>query len=174
MLDAYQGPYKDKYYFWTGLELVMRAVFFGLSALNRNTNLMISSILIGTSACIHGTAFPFKSKAKNTQELLMMLNLNCLFIFSLYTTSNDIAVTVLIFLAFLQFLFIVINHIRMYLLSIRSVSLAEMKADVIFKKYFNCFKNPLCNNIDRGNLELIPEVAYNFREFREPLIGLDA
>ena len=30
------------------------------------------------------------------------------------------------------------------------------------------------NNIDHGNLELKPEVAYNFREFREPLIGQDA
>ena len=174
MLDAYQGPYKNKYYFWTGMQLVLRAVFFGISALDRNTNLMIGSMMIGTATCIHGTMFPFKSKAKNVQELLMMLNLNCLFIFSLYTSSNHIAVTLLILLCFLLFFFIVINHIRMYLLSIRSVSLAKMKAGTIFKSHFSsCFKTAAPNNIDRGNLELIPEVAYNFREFREPLIGQD-
>ena len=177
LLDAYQGPYKDEYYFWTGLQLVMRAVFFGLSGLNRNTNLMISSMLIGTTACIHGTLFPFKNKAKNIQELLMLLNLNCLFIYSLYTSSNDIAVTILLFLAFLQFLIIVINHIRLYLLSIRSVNLAKMKLDTIFKNIFGYFRNPAPNNNNnadgRGNLGLIPEVAYNFREFREPLIGQD-
>ena len=171
LLDAYQGPYKDKYYYWTGLQLVMRAVFFGLSALDRNTNLMISSILTGIAGYVHGAVFPFKNKAKNIQEHLMILNLNCLFIFSLYTFANDIAVTVLIFLAFLQFLFIVLNHIRLYLLSIRSVSLVKMKADTIFKNHFNCFKSPTFDNMhmDRGNLELIPKVAYNFREFREPL-----
>ena len=170
LLDAYQGPYKDKYYFWSGIQLVMRAIFFGLSALDRDTNLMISSILISTAGYIHGALFPFKNKTKNIQELLMMLNLSCIFIFSLYTSSNDIAVTVLIFLAFLQFLYIVINHIRMYLLSIHSVSLAKMKVDTIIKKYFE--KSPSPNN-DRGNLEMIPEAAYNFEEFREPLIGQD-
>ena len=173
LLDAYQGPYKDKYYFWTGFQLVMRAVFFGLSALNRNTNLMISSILIGTTACIHATLFPFKENTKNIQELLMMMNLNCLFIYSLYTSSNDITATVLIFVAFLQFSLIVINHVRVYLLSIRSVNLAKMKLEDIFKNIFDYFNSPAPNNTDQGNLQLIPEVAYNFREFREPLIGQD-
>ena len=78
MLDAYQGPYKDKYYFWTGLELVMRAVFFGLSALNRNTNLMISSILIGMAACIHGTAFPFKRARQINPKAFDDAESNCL------------------------------------------------------------------------------------------------
>ena len=173
LLDAYQGPYKDKYYFWTGFQLVMRAVFFGLSGLNRNTNLMISSILIGTTACIHATLFPFKDMTKNIQELLMMMNLNCLFIYSLYTSSNDTTATVLIFVAFLQFSLIVINHVRVYLLSIRSVNLAKMKLEDIFKNIFDYFKSPAPNNTDQDNLQLIPEVAYNFREFREPLIGQD-
>ena len=63
----------------------MRAVFFGLSALDRNTNLMISSIviIIATVSNIHGAVFAFKNNAKNIQELLMTLNLNCLFIFFL-------------------------------------------------------------------------------------------
>ena len=118
----------------------MRAVFFGLSALDRSTNLMISSILLATASSIHGAVFPFNNNAKNIQELLMMLNFNCLFIFSLYTTSNDIVVTVLIFLVFTQFLFIVINHLRMYLLSFRYFSLVMMKADTITKKTFAVLK----------------------------------
>ena len=28
LLDAYQGPYKDKFYYWTGLQLLLRAVFW--------------------------------------------------------------------------------------------------------------------------------------------------
>ena len=46
LIDAYQGPYKYKYYYWTGLQLVMRAVFFGLSALDRNINLTVGIILL--------------------------------------------------------------------------------------------------------------------------------
>ena len=30
LIDAYQGKYKIKYYYWTGLQLIMRAAFFGL------------------------------------------------------------------------------------------------------------------------------------------------
>ena len=42
LLDAYQGPYKDKFYYWTGLQLLMRAVLFGISSLDRNINIAIS------------------------------------------------------------------------------------------------------------------------------------
>ena len=45
LLDAYQGPYKNAFYFWTGLQLLVRAILFGLSVVERNTNLLISSIL---------------------------------------------------------------------------------------------------------------------------------
>ena len=38
LLDAFQGPYKDKFYYWTGLLLLLRAVFFGVSALDRRTS----------------------------------------------------------------------------------------------------------------------------------------
>ena len=39
LIDAYQGAYKDKCYYWIGLQLVMRATFLGLSSLDRNVNL---------------------------------------------------------------------------------------------------------------------------------------
>ena len=48
-----------------------------------------------------------------------------------------------------------------------------MKLDTIFNKFVGYFKSPAANKVDWGNLELIPEVAYNYREFREPLIGQD-
>ncbi|XP_065918699.1 uncharacterized protein [Dysidea avara] len=54
LLDAFQGPYKDKFYYWTGLQLLLRAVFFGVSALDRSTNLMGSIILAGVMISIHG------------------------------------------------------------------------------------------------------------------------
>jgi len=45
LLDAYQGPYKDRFYYWTGLQLLLRAVFYGISAVDRNTNMMIGFLI---------------------------------------------------------------------------------------------------------------------------------
>ena len=53
LLDVYQGPYEDNVRFWTGLQLVMRAVIFGLSTLDRNTNLMLTLLLIGVITVKH-------------------------------------------------------------------------------------------------------------------------
>ena len=47
LLDAYQGPYKNKFYYWTGLQLLVRAVLFRISSLDRKTNITISIIIFG-------------------------------------------------------------------------------------------------------------------------------
>ena len=112
LLDAYQGPYKDRFYYWTGLQLVMRAVFFGLSALDRNTNLMTSLLLIGMIVGLYGILGPFRKKAQNIQELLILLYLNALFVMSLYTTSNAIAAQVLILIAVIQIIFVLFKNIK--------------------------------------------------------------
>ena len=46
LLDAYTGPYKDSYHFWTGLLLLMRVFLFISFALNVNNNPTINLTLI--------------------------------------------------------------------------------------------------------------------------------
>ena len=137
LLDAYKGPYKDTFYSWTGLQLILRAVFFSLTALPRNTNL-ICALIIGLVACIQATLYPLKNKTQNIQELFLFLNLHALFIVSLYTESNDTAVTVLISLSILQFLIIVSRHVREYMCK-RFCSRTEekiiVKAKGLLRKY---------------------------------------
>ena len=96
LLDVYQGPYKDKFYYWTGLQLLLRAVFYGTSALDRNTNMMIGILILGVMECVHGAYFPFRSKMNNQQELMLLLNIQALFAVSIYTTSNSIAVNMVL------------------------------------------------------------------------------
>ena len=79
LLDAYQGPYKIKFYYWTGLQLVFRVIFLGLSALDRETNLMISIILLGAMIC-HQKMFPFIRRINNIIEILSLLNLQVVFV----------------------------------------------------------------------------------------------
>ena len=55
LLDAYQGPYKDKLYYWTGLQLMIRVALFGVSTLSRNTNIAASIIVLSIIVGLHGT-----------------------------------------------------------------------------------------------------------------------
>jgi len=65
LLDAYLGPYKDSFPYWMGVQLLMRAVFLGLSALNRDVTLTIGIIILGIMLCVEGFILPFKSRFKN-------------------------------------------------------------------------------------------------------------
>ena len=89
LLDAYQGPYKNRYYYWTGFQLAVRAVFFAISTLERNINLTVSIILLGILGGIHGTVQPFKNKYKSYQELIFLLNLQALYALSLYSQTSS-------------------------------------------------------------------------------------
>ena len=81
LLDAYQGPYKDKFDYWIGLQLVVRAVFLGISVLNANISIMVGSIVVAAIFLMTGLMHPFKSTFHNYQELLLLFNLQILYIF---------------------------------------------------------------------------------------------
>ena len=65
-----------KFYYWTGLQLLMRAVFFGISSLDRNINIVISILLLSVIIGLHGMMRPLKVKHKNYQEMLLFFNLH--------------------------------------------------------------------------------------------------
>ena len=166
LLDCYQGPYQSKFYFWTGTQLVARAVFFGLSALHRDTNMTVSTLLIGAIMCIHGIVYPYKSKIQNIQDLLLLLNLQGLFVLSQYSDLNHTGVTLMFSFSFLQFLLILLNHIRLNCygkFSLVHTARAKINLDIAR----NCFN---CRNTE--NSEEIQEIRDNYcMEFQEPLIG---
>jgi len=89
LLDAYFGPYKDSFFFWIGLQLLMRPIFFGLSALDKDNNLTIGIILLGILLCVQGVLHPFKSRFKNVQESLILLNLLAVYVTALYNNADD-------------------------------------------------------------------------------------
>ena len=165
LLDAYQGPYKDRFYYWTGLQLLLRAVFYGISALDRNTNMMIGILIFGVMECMYGSNCPSKYKSKNYQELMLIFNLQSLFVVSLYTTSNSIAVNTLVCIATVQFVISILYQKVLY-------RMLKSTAFTKFSKYFTLYSHtqpPRC--IELHNT--IPEVAFNYKELREPLIDWD-
>jgi len=63
VLDAYTGPYKDKYRFWTGMLLVVRSILFVIFAFNvlcdSSVNLLfISASMLGLATLIRFTGRP--------------------------------------------------------------------------------------------------------------------
>ena len=110
LFDAYFGPYKDKNFYWTGLQLILRAVFFSLSAFQRNINLTSGIILLGLLLFLQGLMSPFKSKYKNIQEALVILNLQAVYALTLYgDDDNNIQIMQVLILLVLAYFFIVLS-----------------------------------------------------------------
>ena len=180
LLDAYQGPYKNRYYFWPGLQLLIRAIFFGLSTLDKNINLAIGLVLLATMLGIHGYVCPFKSSFKNIHELLFIFNLIVMFVFVQYESTNNIIVNTSVTIASIQFVIILLNNLRLYQclpllesISHKSKRVNDIKHFIInkWRQYIKRNRSHNMRNIPLRNM--VPEVAYNYREYQEPLIGQD-
>ena len=177
LLDAYFGPYKLRFQFWTGLQLLIRSCFFGLSALNRNVSLYSGTIIVGIVLFVHGILHPFKSKCKNNQESFILLDLLGLYVTALCNDNeNDrykmlitrlLIITVLIYLIGLIFCHCVMLKCG------KNIKHQAIKVKGIFTKLIRTKQaNPGKLNMEELRSK-IPDVAFNYKEFQEPLVALD-
>ena len=164
LIDAYQGPYKYKYYYWAGLQLVLRAVFFGLSALDRNINLTVGNILLAVTIIIQSRLIPYKDNYKNLHETVFIFNL--LVMYALSHDHYDTAVSVMIGMAALQFLLIIIHHIISNVCGGVIIHKLKIVTSLSVKWTINKPQHIQLSNIP-------PERSYNYQELREPLVGQD-
>ena len=175
LLDAYCGPYKDKYYFWTGLYLFMRAVFFGISAFDKKVSLTYGSILLGTLLCIQGIVCPFKNKAANIQESMILLNLLCIYVAANYNNTNaGIELYIIHFLIIVVFIHFAISIVYRCLLSTCGDSISKKLAWITFtwKSSTHTTKYQHCNKPEMNHAS--NDATHNpYSEFQEPLIALD-
>ena len=179
LLDAYQGPYKIKFYYWAGVQLLIRAIFYGLSALDKSLNVMLSILLLGTLLWLNEKLVPYKRIGNVLIEKLFLSNLFVMLVVNIsqYDTVNNIMISVLISLAMLQLLCIVILHFKTLL--IESFPKCKImfdfnKVSLQVSKYFKNLKGREGPR-SRHNLELVnpvPEKAFNYEEFQEPLVAV--
>ena len=122
-LDAYHGPYKDKFRNWTGMMLIARVAQFVIFAFNvqgdPNVNLLVIIIF---SALILTVLFnlgrPYKNKLNNLLESFLILKLGVYAATVLHfrtlgtssLTQYDIATNVIVSISFLIFWLIVAYH----------------------------------------------------------------
>ena len=144
----------------------MRAVFFGLSALNRNTNLTAGIILLAIIIVIQRSTNPFKDNYKNlhdTSFLLYLLVLN-----ALTHDQYNIIISVMITMAVLHFLLIIIHHI----ISNVCDGVIMYKLRIIINltvKWITRLQSIPQKHIEFNSTP--PDKTYNYQDLREPLVG---
>ena len=177
LLDAYFGPYKDTFYYWTGLQLLLRAVFFGISTLDPHVNLTAGTIVLGILLGIQGSVQPFKSTFKNIQESVLLLNLLMLYVITLYNeTKSKEELPVAWYLIFPVLIYSIILIIWHCFMSICSSTMKQKGYCIYLAVKNNMLRSKSCNSlhepIDMENINEAPNIPLNYEEFQEPLIAL--
>ena len=126
LFDAYMGPYKDKYRYWTGMLLLARVVLIVLfsSIANTNTvagpqlNLFLLTLSSCALLCLTAILKPYKNTLLNGLEIFHLTILFLLSSSNLYvsrigtdTGPQTYIYTVLVGICFFVFLGIVVGHI---------------------------------------------------------------
>ena len=169
LLDAFQGSYKDKYYYWVGVHIVLRSIFYALYAFQLNLRLLLAVIVLVLFACYFGYIQPYKNRAVNVQELLLLANLTILHAGYKYNIFPIIA-DVMISSAFIQFCTIVLYHFFVFTCHCNVVNILVMLKENLMKL---CRLRRSENHVNEISLLNIPECTYNYREYRDGLISDD-
>ena len=165
LLDAYQGPYKDQYYYWNGLHLVVRVAFLGIASVNKNSKALVGITLISFLCAVTGIAHPFRNRFQNYHEIVLLLNLQVLYIFAQQVQLNMTAINSIIGVALAHFTIIVLYHIITYVCG--GVIRSKIQQSV------NTVMGRIRNRSALQSLELVnvPEDAVNYHDYREPLVA---
>ena len=177
LLDVYFGPYKQQYHFWTGLQLLIRSCFFALSALSRSISLFSVTVLAVMVLYIHCIMCPFKSRFKNFQESLVLLNLSAVYVTALYNEYENskcklFIIRLLIITVLAYFIVLIFCHCIMLMCGDAIKRRASRIKQMLMKNITK--KRTYSESLQLKELtSIIPDVTFNYREFREPLIALD-
>ena len=141
LLDSFHGPYKDKYYNWVAVNIILRSWFFVLYGFISKLRLLIAATTLIIFANVYGYIHPHKNKVLNVQELLLLLNLTILHTVSNYCDGSilSLVTNIMISLALVQFLIIVLYHFLSYTRNYIYNIVAALRA--LRKKVMKCLSN---------------------------------
>ena len=167
LLDAFQGSYKDKYYYWIALHLMFRSIFFSLYVFQVKLRLILANIILVVFTSYHGYVQPYKNKIVNFQELSMLVNLTILYAVSIQDNEQIFSVitNIMMSLALLQFGIIVVCHFLVFSYHCK-FSIKE-----ILMTRFNKWKSNQ-RSFDVALLN-IPDRTYNYNEYQDGLVSDD-
>ena len=172
LLDAFQGSYKDKHYYWVALHLVLRSLLFTFYAFPTNLKLILSTMILIMFTVYDGYVCPNKNKLVNIQELLLLINLTILYAVSYEGSTTFFIVTnVMISLAFVQFIVIALYHFLTYTCNCDVMCMLKTTEQKFIMKF--CKMKTLSRVSNNTALLNIPECTYNYTEYRDGLVSDD-
>ena len=171
ILDAFQGSYKDRYYYWVAVHMTMRSVLFAMYAFQTNLKLVLSTMVLIIFGICSGYIRPHKNKLVNIQELLLLINLTIMYAVSYQGSEKtfSIVINVLISMALIQLLVIMLYHFFTYTCHFNlEIALQTLRHKLVNLYYRNHLK-------DTFDVELlnIPECTYNYTEYQDGLVSDD-
>ena len=171
LLDAFQGSYKDRYYYWAAVHITLRSIFFGLFGFQIKARLITATLILIFFTVCHGYVHPCKNKLVNIQELLLLINLTMMYAVSYQSSESIFSIfsNVMISLAFIQFCTIVVYHFLTYTCHCDIANKIKITKQMIQCVLMNKESQIL------HNLQLldIPERTYNYNEYQDGLISDD-
>ena len=167
LLDAFQGSYKDEYYYWIAVQLIFRSIFFSLYAFQIKLNLILATITLVIFTGYYGYLRPNKNKIVNFQELSLLINLTILYAVSIQENLKIffIITNIMISLTLTQFGIIALGHFVIYTCH-RKFSIKE--------KFFKIFSK---KKLSRDSFDValldIPDRTYDYSEYQDGLVSDD-
>ena len=168
ILDAFQGSYKDQYYYWIAVYLVLRSLLFALYGFELNIRLILATIILALFTVYSGYNHPYKSKLINIQELLLLLNLTIMYAVSYPCVESvfSIVLNIMISMAFIQFCIILLYHIITYMcLCDVQLALSHVKQKLI--RLFSI--THLSSNSSSDPLLDMPEDMFYLDEYQDEI-----
>ena len=173
MLDAFQGPYSDKYYYWVAIHIILRSLFFVLYVFQIQLRLILASVILVLFTTYYSYIHPYKNTMINFQELLLLINLSILHLVSHQSSNNNFLVftNLIISLAFLQFCVIILYHFLTYTCHCYTPALLH----ALKRKLTEFCVRKKSNHHRLNDIALldIPEKTYNYHEYRDGLVTDD-
>ena len=169
ILDAYQGSYKDRYYYWVAVHIILRSSFFVLYAFSIHLRKLLTTMILVPFIAVFGYFCPTKNKLINFQELLLLVNLTIMHAVSYYNNDNvfGIVTNLMITLAFIQFCIIVVYHFLTYTCHCD----IERALHAVKEKLMNHRREDY-HSVNVALLD-IPERTYNYSEYQDGLVSDD-
>ena len=172
LLDAFQGSYKNEYYYWVGIHFIFRSLCFSLYGLQVKLRLLLSAMLLIIFSVTNGCIYPYKKKMVNAQELILLLNLTIMYAASYQDSASvfSIVTNVMISLALIQFCTIVFYHFLTYTCHYNVVNKLLSVKDKLKSMYK---RSKVLDSNNFVALLNVPERDFNYQEYRDGLISDD-
>ena len=169
LLDVYHGAFKDNHRYWFGLELLLRVIIFGVTALDSKISLLLNVLILAGVVAYLCYIQPFNSLKNSLLEWSFLMNAIVLLTFTSYYGKYKTEIyfrllNFLIVMAFVEFVGIILFYPFLHL-SKPVIKFCREKF-MIFQNYKN--KEYEMNPYQNLN---IPNVTHNYTEFQEELLA---